>query len=271
MIVGVIQCRMASTRLPGKALADIYGKPLLERVLQRSQRIEGVDQVWLATSQSPENDPLEAMCQRLGFPCFRGGEEDVIGRFAQVAKQSQATAILRLTGDNPLLDSWAIGALLQKHLEEKADYSCLTGLPVGASCDIFSASALIKTHEAVDGNKMADHLDLYILENQNAFKVQQVQITPSMSKLRLTIDHPQDLQHIRQLFDSAMQMKSMDIDSKNSFEIQQIAHALELESALRNEDSLVSKENLYTAELVGKIQNKYSFSYPQFLSLRIAK
>ncbi len=271
MIVGVIQCRMASTRLPGKALADIHGKPLLERVLQRSKRIEGVDQVWLATSKSPENDPLEELCKQLGFPCFRGGEEDVIGRFAQVAKKTQATTILRLTGDNPLLDSWAIGALLQKHQSEKADYSCLTGLPVGASCDIFSASALLQTHEAVDGNKMADHLDLYILENQESFKVQQVQISPPMSKLRLTIDHPQDLQNIRQLFDSAKQIKSMDMDSMNSLEIQQVSQELGLDTALKNNDSLVSKENLYTAELVGKIQNRYSFTYPQFLSLRAAK
>ena len=102
--VAIIQARMSSSRLPGKVMLDIAGKPMLQHVVERAKHASLVDQVVLATTTDPSDDLLEQYCQKNGISCYRGSLPDVLDRFYQAAMQFQADVIIRLTADCPLLD-----------------------------------------------------------------------------------------------------------------------------------------------------------------------
>jgi spore coat polysaccharide biosynthesis protein SpsF (cytidylyltransferase family) len=102
--VAIVQARMGSRRLPGKVLADILGRPMLERVLVRLGRARTPDEVIVATSAVLEDDPIADLCERLAVPYSRGSAEDVLDRFHQAADERRADTIVRITADCPLID-----------------------------------------------------------------------------------------------------------------------------------------------------------------------
>jgi spore coat polysaccharide biosynthesis protein SpsF len=102
--LAIIQARMSSSRLPGKVLMDIAGKPMLQHVMDRSRQAKSVDQVVLATTSDPSDDLLQKFCQQQAIPYHRGSLADVLDRFYQTALQFPAEVIVRLTADCPLLD-----------------------------------------------------------------------------------------------------------------------------------------------------------------------
>jgi spore coat polysaccharide biosynthesis protein SpsF len=102
--LAIIQARMSSSRLPGKVLIDIAGKPLLQHMLERVQKAKYLDGVVIATTTDPSDDVLEQFCQDHNLPCFRGSLPDVLDRFYHAASQFHAEVIVRLTADCPLID-----------------------------------------------------------------------------------------------------------------------------------------------------------------------
>src|SRR4030066_2113218 len=100
----IIQARMSSSRLPGKVLIDIAGKPMLLHMLERVQRANSIDDVLLATTTDPSDDVLEQFCHRQSLSCYRGSLTDVLDRYYQAATQVHAEVIVRLTADCPLID-----------------------------------------------------------------------------------------------------------------------------------------------------------------------
>jgi spore coat polysaccharide biosynthesis protein SpsF len=102
--IAIIQARMSSSRLPGKVLLDIAGRPMLAHVVERTRRAASVDGVVVATSRDPSDEPIAAFCERNGYDCFRGSLHDVLDRYYQAAQAAQAQVIVRLTGDCPLID-----------------------------------------------------------------------------------------------------------------------------------------------------------------------
>lgn len=106
--VAIIQARMGSTRLPGKVLATIAGKPMLWHVVQRTRRAKALDQVIVATSDEPDDNVVAEFCTEFAIDCFRGVKEDVLDRYYQVARQFSDATIVRITADCPLIDSLVI-------------------------------------------------------------------------------------------------------------------------------------------------------------------
>jgi spore coat polysaccharide biosynthesis protein SpsF (cytidylyltransferase family) len=102
--VAIIQARMGSTRLPGKVLMDLGGRPALAWVVRAARAAVGVDEVWVATSTAASDDPVARWCNDNDVPVHRGSEHDVLDRYAGAMLASGADAIIRLTGDCPLLD-----------------------------------------------------------------------------------------------------------------------------------------------------------------------
>lgn len=260
MIVAVIQSRYASKRLPGKAMAEVLpGLPLLGSVIERAKRIEGVDQVILATSAQPENDVLEALGEQAGVHVVRGGENDVVGRFMLAARNTDASHIMRLTGDNPLLDWAALSHLVAAHVEKGADYSALTGLPVGTSADMFSRAALEATHESGRGEALADHVDLHVLENQDIFHCQLVALEPNLAHYRMTVDTDRDLDAVRRLLHFG-DLAADTLASTLVPDLLELASAGHLLGALASDVEDVSAENQYTSTLVAKVEDQSSVS-----------
>ena len=100
-VIAILQARLSSTRLPGKVLKNIVGKPMLQHQIERTQHANFVDKIIVATSDQTEDDAIELLCDKLNVACFRGGLNDVLDRYYHAANQFNAEHIVRLTGYCP--------------------------------------------------------------------------------------------------------------------------------------------------------------------------
>ena len=165
MIVAIVQARMGSTRLPGKVLKPIMGKPMLWYLVKRLERTANVDKVVIATSEEKNNDVIRDFCKQYSINCFSGSEQDVLDRFYKAAEQYKADIVIRITGDCPLLDPGLIGGMLDEFISsQKYEYygvACGAGAsteefnghryPDGLDAEIFKFSVLKKAwNEAKD-------------------------------------------------------------------------------------------------------------------------
>lgn len=240
---------MASTRLPGKALLPVGRFPLIHHVIARGKRLRGVDRVILATSAAPENDALEEYAAGQGIEVFRGDEMNVLERFFRVATAHRAEHIVRLTGDNPLLDTDATAFLLDRHQAEAADLTCCVGMPAGAVPDVFSFQAMAASHAEADGRKLHDGVDLHILEHPERFKIKQFKLRASLADYRWSIDTPEDMRRMKRLFT----MIGDAVETMNSADLLKTITRLGLDADLRPAAVEISAMNAYTIELLDKI------------------
>ena len=114
---------MGSSRLPGKSLAEIEGRPMLWHVIQRVKRASLVDRVVVATSTAPADDAIEKMCRENGVPCYRGSEDDVLDRFYHAARAEKAGQVVRITADCPLIDPEMIDRVVRRFQRGDLDYA----------------------------------------------------------------------------------------------------------------------------------------------------
>ncbi|MBF0246149.1 MAG: NTP transferase domain-containing protein, partial [Planctomycetes bacterium] len=234
--------------LPGKALLEIGQKPLLGHVIDRAAAIPGVNRVTLATSRGAENDPLEVLAVKRGVFVLRGDEDNVVERLALVARELDANHVIRLTGDNPMLDPGLAEALLKAHLRAEADFSCLTGAPVGAGCDIFSRRALEETYARCNGAAMQDHVDLFVLHRPEEFRLYRLHVPGGWSRFRLTVDYPEDLERVR-----AVERAAGGLRCQSVFDLLAVAEKSGLWPMLVPQGIKISRQNQETAELVQAI------------------
>ena len=200
--VAIIQGRMTSRRLPGKILADIAGRPQLQRVVERARAAGVFDAVVVATSTNETDDPVEVFCRKEGIPCIRGSLEDVLDRYAAAAAASGADIITRLTADCPLLDPAVIRRIVIAFDPTKHDYvsnSLERTFPKGLDTEVFSRAALIKAAEGAHAPNEREHVTPY-MHNPALFRIAQVKQKDDRSSLRWTVDYPEDLAFVRAVF-----------------------------------------------------------------------
>jgi spore coat polysaccharide biosynthesis protein SpsF len=197
----VLQARYASTRLPGKALELVGGRTILEQCLSRLIRA-GVARVVLATTLGPEDDALEAIANRMGVSVYRGDTDNVLARFSQAAQLFQLDPVLRATGDNPAVDVQAPGRVLGALRATGADYIREDGLPLGACVEGMTAAALHRAARLATEAADREHVTTFIRNRRDLFRVTQVAAPSPLTRpsLRLTVDTPEDLAWIRELF-----------------------------------------------------------------------
>src|SRR5688572_30687724 len=121
--VVILQARLTSSRLPGKVLKPLAGAPMIQRQIERLRRAKGVDDLVLATSHEPSDDPIAELAKKIDVNCFRGSLNDVLDRFYQAARALNPTHVLRLTGDCPLSDPDVVDKVLSEHIAGGADYT----------------------------------------------------------------------------------------------------------------------------------------------------
>src|SRR5919108_3261124 len=123
--VVIVQARMTSTRLPGKVLLDLAGRPMLERQLERLSACERADEIVLAVTTNPDDEPLVDLARRLGLRCHRGSEHDVLARYAGAAREAGAGLVVRVTSDCPLADAGEVDVVVAELEERRAtcDYA----------------------------------------------------------------------------------------------------------------------------------------------------
>lgn len=198
-MVAIIQARMGSTRFPGKVLADLQGRPVLDWVVEAVKRVDGVDEIVVATTTNSEDQVIEEWCLSEGVNCFRGEPLDVLKRYADCATEYQATHVVRITADCPLLDSETVSTVLMEGLASGADYFGLHGgFPDGFDCEGFTSEALFRAHHEARAPEDREHVTRYFKVNP-AFRRLPVSLFEGLQDLRLTVDYPEDLEFLRLL------------------------------------------------------------------------
>jgi spore coat polysaccharide biosynthesis protein SpsF len=192
----IIQARMGSQRLPGKILMPMpypNGRPLLSRILLAAKKTSLIDEVIIATSIGPENDILESFAKREQVNIIRGSENDVLDRFLLACDKSSFDIIVRLTGDNPILDSGIMDEVVAAHIENMDDYTYSSGLPIGMNIEVISVPALRKLPDFELTSDDREHVTLFFRRSAN-FKSRTINFDADelVSTARLTVDYPSD-------------------------------------------------------------------------------
>jgi spore coat polysaccharide biosynthesis protein SpsF len=199
--LGVVQCRMASTRLPGKALADLDGRPVLEWALRRAQACRALDRVVLATTTGPEDDPVAALGRALGLPVVRGEADNVLARFAAVLAAHPARCVVRITADNPFTDPASVERVVRHFLAAGLDYCYAARIPYGAGADAFPGELLAGLHRHTADPRHREHINTWFLDNHLGLRIGCVDPPPGCERpdARLTVDTARDLERARAL------------------------------------------------------------------------
>ncbi len=201
MIIAIIQARMGSTRLPGKVLMKVSGKPLLAYQLDRVLKSKKLDKVIIATSTLEKDDAIEIFCSNYGVDCYRGSENDVMSRYYDCAKQYDPDVVVRMTADCPLIDPEIIDKVVQKFENDNVDYCGNTvppktsKFPDGSDIEVFSMSALKKANTEIIDEYSREHVTFQFWQNQKYTSSQYTQ-EEDWSNYRITVDYPEDFEVI---------------------------------------------------------------------------
>lgn len=201
----VVSARMQSSRCPGKAVAELAGRPLLWHLLTRLASLGGPEHVVLATSVRSENDVLAEIASELGVRTFRGDEDDVLGRHLEVARLWDVENVVRVTGDNPLTDLPLIEQLARRHVAEDGDYTYVPGdaLLMGILSEVVSRRALETSHREGEDRHRSELVTLFIKESPERFRILHEELDSGLYRpdYRLTVDEPDDLLLMQRIFD----------------------------------------------------------------------
>jgi spore coat polysaccharide biosynthesis protein SpsF len=196
----VLQARMASTRLPGKALADLNGRPIVEHCIERLRATSALPVV-LATTQRSDDDPLAEVARRLDIEVVRGPDEDVLGRFVLVVRTFGCSAVIRATADNPAVDLDAPRRTLDQLIRQQADHVVESGLPYGAAVEAIAADALLVSADVATDRYDREHVTPFIRRDGRFFALEAVAPQRlTAPALRLTVDTEEDLGFMRRFF-----------------------------------------------------------------------
>jgi len=204
--MGVIQARLGSSRLPGKVLRPLAGRPVLEWVIRAAQQVNGLDEVIVATTVEPADDEVERVAGSLGVRTVRGSVDDVLGRFLQAVEGLNADAIARFTSDCPLLDpeiaSVVVGAWRALPSLDHVSTASPRSLPRGLDVEVASTSALQRLATDLSAPEQLHHrthVTSYLYTHPEDFAVLGVTFHPDASDLRVTLDTREDFALIEAL------------------------------------------------------------------------
>jgi spore coat polysaccharide biosynthesis protein SpsF len=193
-VVGIIQARMGSTRLPGKVLRPLAGEPMLARCVGRLQHARTLDQVVVATTTGPEDDAIVDLCRARGWAWFRGECDDVLDRYYRAARQFNASVVVRVTSDCPLLSprlvDRVVGALGSADLASNVIPHHTW--PRGLDTEAVRMDALERAWREDANPATREHVTLYLKRHPERFRLVEVNNEEDLSEMRWTVDTPDD-------------------------------------------------------------------------------
>lgn len=199
----IVQARMGSTRLPGKVMEPIEGRPVLAHVLTRCAAIAGSDLVVCAVPDSGESAPLEAVARDCGARVHRGPETDVLGRYLGAARAVGADVVMRVTSDCPLIDPEICGAVLALRAREDAGYAANNmprSFPHGLDCEAFTTAALAEADRSTREPYDREHVTPWLRRAPQVARANLASRDPALERHRWTLDFPEDLAFVRAVF-----------------------------------------------------------------------
>ena len=203
MIVAIIQARMNSYRLPGKVLADVGGRSMLARVVDRAARAEYVDGIVVATTDQGIDDVIVAECRLLGVRSFRGSENDVLDRYYRAALDVGRHTVVRITADCPLADPKVIDRVVEGFLVHTVDYASNVSprtYPRGLDTEVMTFTALERAWMYACAPQEREHVTPFMYTHPEWFRTLSVTNETDESDLRWTVDEQADLDMVRALY-----------------------------------------------------------------------
>ncbi len=220
---------MSSSRLPDKVLLDIAGEPMLRRVWSRTSRASRVDDVLIATTEDPSDDRVQAYCSGHGMALVRGSQFDVLDRFHKAASLSTADIVVRITADCPMIDPAliddAVETLLGKAPQDATAFDFVANrlpppfrrtFPIGLDVEVCASAALEQAWQHGHEPQHREHVMPYLYEgvqlstvspelstgrSPRGFRIAQRNHVPDLGSARWTVDTPEDLEFVRQVYD----------------------------------------------------------------------
>lgn len=225
--VAIVQARMGSSRLPGKVLQEIHGKPMIARVVERTRKAKFVNNVAVATTTEASDDAIEAWCRESATACYRGSTFDVLDRFYQAARLFAADVVVRVTADCPVIDPDVIDETISAFHQHAVDFAANRlpppwgrTFPIGLDTEVCSFSALERAWEDAKAAHEREHVMPYLYDVPGRFKIFQLNTEPNYGSLRWTVDTPEDLEFIRRVFDHLQ-----DVDHFSWLDVLAVTHS----------------------------------------------
>lgn len=219
-IAAIVQARMTSTRLPGKVLFDLAGKPSLQHIIERLRRSKYLDDVIIATTINEADNPIIDLCDKLNCHYWRGSEEDVLQRVLDAAHAYEVDVIVEVTADCAVIDWTHADYLIGLLFETGAEYASnvvVRSFPRGFDTQTFYTKTLERANKEVDNQVDRQHVSTWIYKNpKGKYKIYNWYSEPDLSVIRLTIDTPEDYELVKKVFDG---LKEFGIDCPTSNEI----------------------------------------------------
>jgi spore coat polysaccharide biosynthesis protein SpsF len=201
-----IEARMRSSRLPGKVLKPILGRPMLALMIERLRHARTIDGIVVATTDNPSDDPIARLAAELDVGCFRGSEEDVLARVLGAARHYGGDVIVETTGDCPLNDPAIVDKVVSDYRIGGADFvsnNLEYSTPIGTDVRVFSTDSLAEIDRISQDPADREHVSLHYWEHPEKYRLRNVttEMPPGVSGLRLTVDTPEDFELVRQVFE----------------------------------------------------------------------
>lgn len=203
-VVAVVEARMGSSRLPGKVLMPAAGRPMLGHLIDRLRSVDSLDEIIIATTVNSGDDEIATFCAAESVHCFRGSGEDVLERVLGAAASVEATDIVNITGDCPLIDPGIAEQVIRMHFVNSAQYtsnSHFRSYPDGMDVQVCARTALEDSASRTRDRLDREHVTLFIRNHPEIYRHLHLVAPPELHwpELGITLDEPADLVLIRHL------------------------------------------------------------------------
>lgn len=245
MITAVIQARIGSSRLPKKVLLDLEGKTVLDRVIERVKAARKIENIVIATTVEKRDLEIAGFCAKNGYSVYCGSENDVLDRFYQAARLFNASHIVRVTSDCPMIDPSVIDNVIDLHLKNGSDYTSNVlkeTYPDGQDVEIFTFGALKKAWESASMTSEREHVTPYIRNHSEIFKLSNLEFSEDLSSKRWTLDQAEDYEFIKRVY-AALYRKN------HLFGIRDILALIEKEPELEKHNIHIGRNEGYKKSL----------------------
>ena len=196
---------MNSKRLPGKVMLKILEKPVLWHIYHRLNSCKNLDSVVISTGEKEKNQEICNFAEEFSIPYYSGSEVNLIERLYETAKKFNATSIIRVTADCPLVEPDIVDQVISEHKKSKNNYDVITNsfsysFPHGLEIELWTTDILKKLNSEIKKLEFKEWFPIYVKNNSNKFKILEIKNKKDLSKFRLRIDYPEDFKLIEKIY-----------------------------------------------------------------------
>lgn len=207
-ILATLQARTGSSRLPGKVLRTIVGKPMLELQIERIRQSRLIDEIAVATTTQPADDAIEALAKRVGVSCYRGSENDVLSRVVGAIRKFGGEVHLEFQGDSPLPDPMLIDSILGYYLKHADRYDYVTNAlkmtyPPGMDVCVYPGRLLLEAEGRVTDPAAREYVGVHLFTHPELYRIKNLEapVWFRYPDIHLEVDTAEDFEVVSAIFE----------------------------------------------------------------------